>query len=345
MNLPSGSTGTQPPPPLKKSSAQYGITGYTALEKQAVSGPPDPDDSPFQSDAMTPSILNLITWNIRWGRGLDDTVDLERTVSCLERFSRFDILCLQEVASGCHNPDLKYADGANQFEALAARFSACTPVCGYAVEQPGPGSTAKRFGNMLLSRFPVLQAYRHRLPQPASSEEKSMARMALETLIQTPAGILCVITTHLEYYSASHRMAQIDYLRGICKNAWSHALSAPVSAASGPFAPYPPIAGIILAGDFNFPETAAEKTRLLAPFEQAGIPPLADAWEIAHPYQKHAPTMGCFDSKRWPDGPFVSDYIFISRNLASRIRDMRVEKQSTASDHQALLLALDISPL
>lgn len=289
-------------------------------------------------------MLKLITWNIRWGRGVDNIVDLERTVRHLHQFSGFDILCLQEVASGYRHPELKYADGANQFEALAARFSACTPVCGYAVEQPAPGGAAKRFGNMLLSRFPVLQTYRHRLPQPVSPEEKSMPRMALETLIQTPAGILCVITTHLEYDSAGHRIAQIDYLRGICRDAWLHTLSAPCPAAGGPFAPYPPITGVILAGDFNFPENAAEKRRLLAPFEQTGIPPLADAWEIGHPNRKHAPTMGYFDSKRWPGGPFVSDYIFISRNLAARVRDMRVEKTSAASDHQALLLELDASP-
>lgn len=294
---------------------------------------------------MEPHTIKLITWNIRWGRGVDNTVDLDRTLEHLRHFSDFDILCLQEVSSGWHGPELKYADGANQFEILSSKLAAYTPVCGYAVEQPGPGGTAKRFGNMLLSRFPVLQTYRHRLPQPPTPEEKSMARMALETFIQTPAGTLCVITTHLEYYSATHRIAQVDYLRGICHDAWSNTLSASGAADSGPFSPYPPIAGVILAGDFNFPETAAEKTRLLAPFEQAGIPPLADAWAVARPHQKNAPTMGYFDSKRWPNGPFVSDYIFISQNLASRVRDIRVEKTSAASDHQALLLELDISPL
>lgn len=292
---------------------------------------------------MTLQTLKLITWNIRWGRGVDNLVDLDRTVRHLHQFSGFDILCLQEVAAGYHDPELKYADGTNQFEALAAKFHTCTPVCGYAVEHPVPSGAAKRFGNMLLSHFPVLQTYRHRLPQPALSEGKSMPRMALETLIQTPIGILCVITTHLEYNSAAHQIAQIDYLRGICSNAWLPTLLSPCPAASGPFTPYPPIAGVILAGDFNFPENAAEKTRLLAPFEQANIPSLTDAWEIGHPCQKHAPTMGYFDRKRWPKGPFVSDYIFISRNLANRVKDMRIEETSTASDHQALLLELNVS--
>ncbi|MCM1128754.1 MAG: endonuclease/exonuclease/phosphatase family protein [Alistipes senegalensis] len=293
---------------------------------------------------MNPQTIRLVTWNIRWGRGIDNTVDLDRTLRHLRQFSGFDILCMQEISSGWRDPELKHADGTNQFEALASRFKDYTPVCGYAVEQPGSGGITKRFGNMLLSRFPVLQVYRHRLPQPAGAEEKGMARMALEALIQTPAGLFCIITTHLEYHSASHRIAQVDYLRGICRNAWAHSLSASRTAAKGPFAPYPPISGIILAGDFNFPETAAEKTQLLAPLGQPGTPPLADAWEICHPHQKHAPTMGYFDRKRWPGGPFVSDYIFISQNLAPRVRDMRVETTSAASDHQALLMELDASP-
>lgn len=294
---------------------------------------------------MTPHTLKLITWNIRWGRGTDNVVNLNRTLRHLKQFPGLDLLCLQEVASGWRDPELKYADSANQFEALASNLKDYAPVCGYAVEQMSPGDTAKRFGNMLLSRFPVLQTYRHRLPQPAESGENSMARMALEALIQTPIGPLCVITTHLEYASVKQRIAQIDCLRGICREAWLHTLSSSLKAASGPFAPYPPIAGIILAGDFNFPETAAEKAQLLAPLGHNSIPPLADAWEICHPNKKHTPTMGYFDRNRWPGGPFVSDYIFVSRNLASRVRDMVVETTCRASDHQALLLELDISPL
>lgn len=290
------------------------------------------------SHPMTPDTLKLITWNIRWGRGLDNMLDLDRTIAHVKRFSDFDILCLQEVASGYTDPALKQADGSNQFDVLAEKLPGHTPVSGHAVEQMADGRWC-RFGHMIFSRFPVLQVYRHQLPWPAEPDVKSMPRMALEVLLDTPLGILSTITTHLEFYSAFQRMAQVDYLRKIHQQAWEHTGLKNKQYPASPFSSYPDIVGTILAGDFNFPETAMERTRLLSPFD-AAVPAFADAWDIANPNKKHAPTMGVFDRERWPDGPFVSDYIFVSDNLARHVRKVSVEEKSLASDHQALLLEL-----
>lgn len=283
--------------------------------------------------------LKLITWNIRWGRGLDNIVDLERTIAHVKQFSDFDILCLQEVASGYTDLELKQADGSNQFAILAEKLPGYTSVSGYAVDQPNQTGKPRRFGHMIFSRFPVLQVYRHQLPWPAEPEVKSMSRMALEVLLDTPLGILSTITTHLEFYSASQRMAQVDYLREIYQQAWAHSGLKNKTHPTGPFSPYPAIAGTMLAGDFNFAETAAERTRLLLPYDKV-TPALVDTWAIANPNSKQAPTMGVFDRERWPEGPFVSDYIFVSENLAGHVRKASVEEKSLASDHQALLLEL-----
>jgi hypothetical protein len=40
-----------------------------------------------------------------------------------------------------------------------------------------------------------------------------------------PGGALRVVTTHLEYYSALQRAAQIETLRAICDNGWRHAVA------------------------------------------------------------------------------------------------------------------------
>lgn len=290
---------------------------------------------------MKPNTIRLVTWNIRWGRGIDDIVNLDRTVEQVRQFTPFDILCLQEVASGYADPELKHADGRNQFKILASKLNGYTAICGYAVDQLGPGDKRQQFGNMIFSRFPVLQVYRHRLPWPAESGVKSMQRMALETLLKTPLGNLSVITTHLEFYSAYQRMAQVEYLCRIYNEAWSHYPLTDGNVSKDPFSAYPQIAGTILAGDFNFSENAPERATLLSS-HHAPAPAIVDAWEMANPGKKHIPTMGYFDRERWPDGPFVSDYIFVSNNLASHIQDVRVETQSQASDHQALLLELTI---
>ncbi len=291
---------------------------------------------------MSLNTIKLITWNIRWGRGIDNVVDLNRTMTHLSQFSDFDILCLQEVASGYSDPDLKYANGSNQFEFLEKKLKNFVPVNGYAVDHPLPEGKSKRFGNMIFSRFPVLQVYRHRLPQLAEQNVKSMPRMALEILIETPIGILCVINTHLEFYSAHQRMAQVQYLRNIYQAAWEHANLIDQKKDIGPFSSYPQIKGCILAGDFNFSASSPERKKLLSIYGKNQLPPLIDTWESLYPNKEHAPTMGYFDRTRWPEGPFVSDYIFISKNLEPKLQKVQVEKESLASDHQALLLELKI---
>lgn len=288
---------------------------------------------------MKPDTLKLVTWNIRWGLGIDNIVNVDRAIEQVKQFTDFDILCLQEVASGYTDPELKHADGTNQFETLATKLDGYTAINGYAVDQLRHDGKRQQFGNMIFSRFPVLQVYRHRLPWPAEPGIKSMQRMALETLLATPFGTLRVITTHLEFYSACQRMAQVEYLRQIHKESWLRSLTTDTVSDNGAFSVYPKLSGTILAGDFNFSETSSERARLLA-FHDVHTPLFADAWEVAHPGEKHAPTMGYFDRERWPAGPFVSDYIFISENLAASVQDMRVEKQSQASDHQAVLLEL-----
>ncbi len=40
-------------------------------------------------------MLNLISWNIQWGRGMDGEVDLVRIVDTIQRIGDFDIICLQ----------------------------------------------------------------------------------------------------------------------------------------------------------------------------------------------------------------------------------------------------------
>jgi endonuclease/exonuclease/phosphatase family metal-dependent hydrolase len=66
-----------------------------------------------------------------------------------------------------------------------------------------------RFGNLTLSRLPVGQVFRHSLPRPPEEGVPSMPRVCLEVVVDTPAGALRVLNTHLEYYSRIQRMTQI----------------------------------------------------------------------------------------------------------------------------------------
>lgn len=280
--------------------------------------------------------MKLVTWNIQWGRGADGRVDLTRIVGDARRFADFDVLCLQEVAD--NYPDLPGNDAGNQFAALAALLPGFTPVEGIATDAPDDHQGRRRFGNMMLSRYPVLQIFRHLLPWPAD-EAQSMQRCALEATLDTPLGPMRVATTHLEYYSPRQRRAQIERLRELQRE--GHGQSKMERASGeGAFFPLPRGGPVILAGDFNFRPGTDDHALLSSPID-AYTPSYCDAWQIVHPGQAHAHSVGLHDKAQWPGEPFTFDFIFVSENIAGRVRDVRVDAASAASDHQPMMIELD----
>lgn len=282
--------------------------------------------------------MKLITWNIQWGRGADGRVDLDRVVAHAQRFADFDVLCLQEVSAG--HRQLPGCDGSDQFGQLAVRLPGHEPVAGVASDVLGAAGPRRRFGNMLFSRLPVRQVFRHLLPWPAEDGVMSMQRVAIEATLDTPLGLLRVTTTHLEYYSARQRAAQIDRLRELHREAVAHAhVTRPGTASDGAFEPMPRAAAAVLVGDFNFRPDDPDRARLLAPMDP-GTPAYRDAWEVAHPDHPHEPTVGLHDKQQWPGPPFTCDFVCVSADIASRVRDVRVDGATDASDHQPMLLEL-----
>jgi endonuclease/exonuclease/phosphatase family metal-dependent hydrolase len=282
--------------------------------------------------------MNLITWNIQWGRGADGRVDLDRIVADARRFMDFDVLCLQEVSAGYQH--LPGCDGSDQFEQLEARLPGYEPVAGVATDVLGADGGRRRFGNMLFSRLPVRQVFRHLLPWPAEAGVMSMQRVAIEASLETQFGLLRVTTTHLEYYSAGQRGAQIDRLRELHREAVAHAqVTRPGTASDGAFESMPRAAASVLVGDFNFRPDDSDHARLLAPIDP-GTPAYCDAWELVHPGRPHEPTVGVHDKAQWPGAPFTFDFVCVSSDIAGRVRDVRVDKTTDASDHQPMLLEL-----
>ncbi|HEY4956747.1 MAG TPA: endonuclease/exonuclease/phosphatase family protein, partial [Caldimonas sp.] len=196
--------------------------------------------------------MKLVTWNVQWCLGCDGVVDVARIVRDARAFADFDVLCLQEVAANF--PALKGSAGEDQFAALAALLPGFTAVPGIAVDTAGPGATRRSFGNMILSRYPVVQAMRLQLPWPFDAVKRSMPRLLLEATIDAPFGPLRVMTTHLEYYSATQRAAQVEAVRARHAEACGHALAAGAGAGDqshGPFQRQPQTVSAILSGDFN----------------------------------------------------------------------------------------------
>lgn len=283
--------------------------------------------------------MKLLSWNIQWCRGVDGRVDAERITRVARELADADVICLQEVA--CGFPALAGHCGEDQFARLAAAFPGYAAFDGVAVDVPAEGGGRARFGNLLLSRLPVRQVWRHLLPWPADADHADMQRVALEAVVESPTvGALRVTTTHLAYYSATQRLAQVDDLRARHAQAQGHGTPpARADASRGPFHWRAlPAAGIV-CGDFNCEPGSPGHARMLEPFAD-GTPAFRDAWQVAHPGRPHDDTVGLYDTVQWPRR-FACDFVFVSADLAPLVKALAVDSTSAASDHQAVVLTLE----
>jgi endonuclease/exonuclease/phosphatase family metal-dependent hydrolase len=270
--------------------------------------------------------MRLLCWNVQWCRGLDGEVDPAR-IAAYARAARADVACFQEIASNF--PDLPGSRGEDQPVALWKDLPEYEPVAGWSVDVPSRTGNRMRLGNLILSRLPVQRVLRHSLPWPASAEARSMPRSALEATVQTAFGPLRIVTTHLENNSAAHRAAQVARLKEILEQG-----SAPRKAVEepGPFRSYPSGASAIVCGDFNMPPDDPLHAELLA----GG---LVDAWQALHPGEPHPPTFRLHESSPGT-APRCCDFVFVTADLAPRLRSIRIDAQSRASDHQPVSVEL-----
>ena len=282
--------------------------------------------------------MQLVTWNIQWARGCDGRVDPARIVRAARDLADFDVLCVQEVA--CNYPGLRGSAGEDQFAILGELLPGYYVIRAPAIQVSAPAGAWRQFGNALITRLPVLQVFRHLLPWPADASVPNMQRAAVEAVVQTRSGPLRVTTTHLEYYSAKQRAAQVERLREVQAEAAGHANEPERPEKEGsPFAPAPRPASGVLTGDFNFRPEDPLHARMQQPIG-AGVPAYRDAWEVRHPGRRHDPTLGVFDKEQWPQPPFCCDFIFVSEDLAPRVEQVVVDATTDASDHQPVLLVL-----
>jgi endonuclease/exonuclease/phosphatase family metal-dependent hydrolase len=284
--------------------------------------------------------MKLITWNVQWCRGVDGRVDAARVVADAKRIADFDVLCLQEIADNFPDPLLGNHSGEDQFARLAELLPGYTAVPGIAVDHPGEGGRRRRFGNMILSRLPVLQTFGHLLPYPADQDVPGMPRIAVEAVVRTSFGEVRVITTHLEYFSLKKRSAQVEALRAIHAEGSGYARDPRVTEDDGgPFQTLPRPAETVITGDFNLEYSDPLHARMQEPFAD-GTPPLFDAWDVAHPGEPYPPTFRIYE-KEYPDqAAYPCDFIFVSEPLRRRVREVGVDTVTQVSDHQPVVLTL-----
>ena len=281
----------------------------------------------------------ILTWNVQACRGVDGVVDSERIARVIHSMGPVDVICLQEISR--NDPDFGGGAPADQVRALAEKFPEFEVHFGAAIDRAGERDGSRwRFGNLILTRARAVQAFFHALPEPADSENKHMPRQATEIVIVEGGHALRVVTTHLDYHSPANREAQIDRLRETQAEVAANHRAPPPDLGRGPFAAAPRPASLVLCGDFNFVAGDDHYRRLLSPGEDDASS-LRDAWSVVRGDVPNDPTCGVFDRDQWPGGPHCRDFLFVTADVAGRIRSIDVDLDTDASDHQPVRLDLD----
>ncbi|MGG1943619.1 endonuclease/exonuclease/phosphatase family protein [Trinickia sp. NRRL B-1857] len=284
--------------------------------------------------------MKLVSWNVQWGRDALGRVDLGRTIDEARHLADFDILCMQEITRGFGV--LPGGPGPDQFEEIAQALPGFAVLDAVGADLPSlDGSPRRRqFGNAIATRLPVLQVIRHSLPWPADAAAPSMQRVALEAVVVADQGPLRILVTHLEFYSLKQRLAQVDELRRLQREAADHAAHpAPAENAMGPFAATSRPVSAIVCGDFNSEYGSQAYQAFIAPL--AGAPGFVDAWTALHPRATPPLTAGVYDTAQWSDGPITCDFVFVTEDIRARLRSCEIDGKTQASDHQPIVVEID----
>ncbi len=276
--------------------------------------------------------MKVITWNIQAAKGVDDKTDVDRIIQGTKAMGDADIICYQEVMN-------RVVDGieVNQAQLLARQFPGYQAFFGAAIDRSQPTGRLQ-FGNLLLSRLPVLQHNPHRLPQPADPDSLCMPRQATEVLVQTRFGVCRIVTTHLDYFATHQRSAQVAYLRDWHEQTLDRFNRPGTIGGELQFESLPETNLSLFCGDFNMGVNSSDYEILAA--NQDGDSALLDCWMIANPGTDHAPTCGIFDHIQWPEGAHCRDFFFASKALSDRVAGVQVDIETDASDHQPLILTI-----
>jgi len=271
----------------------------------------------------------FVSYNIQWGTGKDGRVDLPRLAG---EIGPADVIALQEVDRYWTRSLMT-----DQVAGFASLFPDHNWVYGPAIDMSVPDSRGRRrqFGNMLLSRAPILTSRNHLLPKIKLPEKMSLQRAALEAVIEAPSGPLRVYSLHLNHTDAAERLAQVVRLREIVTaapaegGAWSGRIYNPVWEQDGPQPPMP--ARALLFGDFNLKPDSEEHAALLA-----GPDGLIDAWR-ALGHDDDAGWTCLLDDRNWR-----IDYAFVTPDLKDRLRGMTVDQAAQGSDHQPIRVEIEL---
>lgn len=282
-------------------------------------------------------MMRLASYNIQYGKGKDDRFDLDRIVAEL---GEADLIALQEVET-----HVARSGDVHQALEIAARLPGIRWVYGPGIDldasTPETPGRRRQFGNMVLSRWPILSSINHTLPKIALYGIFHLQRTLVECVIDAPGGALRFCSVHLDHVSTDTRMTQVHYMQEVMLRGHERGAS-----AGGPLAddtwfdkpmPPQPMSAIVM-GDMNFEPGGPEYTALLG--DVSGFHGrtlrahgLADAWTLAGHNEGAGDTL-----PKEGRPPCRIDHCFVTTDLADRVKTMEIGEDAVGSDHQPIFV-------
>lgn len=290
-------------------------------------------------------LLRLASYNIQYGKGKDGRFDLPRIVGDL---GDPDIIALQEVEtnfvrSGMVDQPAAIADLMPHMHWV---FGPGINIDASVVEGGRVIQRRRQYGNMILSRWPILSSVTHPLPKIALAGIFHQQRCLIETVIATPDGPLRVMSVHLDHVSPDTRLPQVEMMLDLALNNrvrggnWGGRPSGDAFTEGPP--PMPE--DVVIMGDMNFACDGPEYTRVLGgmskwfgrTFRAGGV---VDAWVCAGHDEADGDTCPHDDDV---EGPRRIDHCFLSARLGPMVTAMSIATEAQGSDHNPIFCDLMI---
>ena len=277
--------------------------------------------------------MNILTWNIQATKGCDDVYDANRITDLIKGYGELDVICLQEVSRNI--PSLNSDDQLTIFKSYFPGYETVWAP-GFSV----PNSTGQRceFGNLTLVKQPLLANARAHILSSPYVEEMQMPRTMAEVVISAGDLNFAIFNTHLAFHSMREQISQLNDLTYLRDQIITKANKKKTIEPDGPYLYADTTSGVLLCGDLNIDSESKEfNTHVTG--EQ-----WYDCWDMQECDGTliRQPTCGCFDSTQWPQGPHVRDYFLATETIARKTTKVWVDVNTAASDHQPVLLEIDL---
>ncbi len=293
--------------------------------------------------------MKFLSYNIQYCKGKDGRDDVDRIIQEIEGA---DIIALQEVERFW-----KRSGNIDQVARISEGLKGYYWVYGAGVDLHIDLDTnsnfvandgmppRQQFGNMLLSRKPIIYSRHHLLPKYGSVGPLSLQRSVIEGVVQCGQTPLRIYSVHLTHLSSATRMPQVQRLLDI--HHFARREGTPISGdlsnmdwADDPGDQHVP-AHAIFMGDFNFMPDAPEYEQMVGPISDYGgrisnPEGFVDAWVSCGNAEMAGATSDVEGE------PARLDYCFVSTALRDRITSCTIDNDAQGSDHQPISLEMDL---